>query len=151
MRQGCTPGTGHVGEDLGGCQMGTYIIIGTVFIACILAAYSYIRKLRRGDNCCTTGGDPVKRVRVADRNKGNYPYILELCISGMTCANCALRVENALNSLPDVWAQVDLGRKAALVRSKAPVNSDSLRQAVRQSGYIVTVIKDEAERIENKK
>lgn len=117
-----------------------YIIAGAVLIVCVLAVY--IRKLRHGDNCCATGNAPVKKVRVADRNKSNYPYILEISINGMTCASCALRVENAINSLPDVWAQVDLGRKAAVVRSKSPVRANSLRQAVRQSGYIVTAIKE---------
>lgn len=122
--------------------MVTYIIAGAVLVVCALAVYRYIRKLSRGDSCCTTGEVPVMKVRIADRNKSNYPHILEIYINGMTCANCATRVENALNSLPGVWAQVDLGRKAALMRSKSPVEADIIRHTVRQSGYIVTDIKD---------
>lgn len=121
--------------------MVTYIITGVILIVCALAVFIYVRKLRRGDSCCSSGSAPVKKVRVTDRNKNNYPYILEISINGMTCASCAVRVENALNSLPDVWARVDLGRKAASVRSKSPVKTDIIRHTVRQSGYIVTAIK----------
>ena len=78
----------------------------------------------------------------AQLDKNHYPYTVALTISGMTCAKCALRVENALNSLPGIWARVDLGTRGAVVRGKKPMDSDSLRQAVRQSGYIVTEVKD---------
>lgn len=122
--------------------MVTYIITGIVLIVCALAVYRYIRKLRSGDSCCATGEAPIKKVHVTDRNKSNYSYTIEISINGMTCANCAVRVENALNSLPDIWAQVDLGKKSAVVRSKSPLNGDIIRNAVRESGYIITEIKD---------
>ena len=122
--------------------MSTYIIMGILIILSVLGTYSYIRKLLRGESCCTTGDAPVKKFRVADRDKKNYPYAANLTISGMTCANCATRVENSLNSLPGIWAQVDLGRRTALVRGKQELDHEGLSRAVRQSGYIVTDIKD---------
>lgn len=117
--------------------MSTWIIVGVVLVACAAAAYSYFRRLRRGDSCCLDGKELIKRVRVADKDKNHYPYGATLSIDGMTCANCALRVENALHGLPGIWAQVDLGKRMASVRSKSPIDADNLRQTVRQAGYIV--------------
>ena len=111
------------------------IIIVLLGILCALIVIRYVRKLRRGDSCCTEGEEMPKRVRAADHNKANYPYAITLTIDGMTCANCARRVENALNSLPDTWATVDLAERSALVRGKAPFDEERLRQAVRESGY----------------
>ncbi|MDL2288548.1 heavy-metal-associated domain-containing protein [Oscillospiraceae bacterium OttesenSCG-928-F05] len=117
--------------------MSTQIIIGIVLVACAAAAYNYFRRLRRGDNCCSDGEKPMKRVRIVDKDKSHYPHETTLSIDGMTCANCALRVENALHGLPGIWAQVDLGKRMAKVRGKSPIDFDSLRQTVRQAGYSV--------------
>lgn len=122
--------------------MSTYITIGILIILLSLAIYSYVRRLIRGDSCCTTGESPVKKVRVADRDISHYPYTAELTVSGMTCAKCALRVENSLNSIQGIWAQVDMGKKTAVVRGKQVLDYDNLSQAVRQSGYLVTQIKN---------
>lgn len=121
--------------------MVTYIIGGALLLACGLAVYRYLYRLRRGDSCCTIGEEPTKKVQVADRNKIHYSHEASLSIDGMVCANCALQVENALNSLPGTWASVDLGRRTAMVRGKEPLDYDRLRQAVRQSGYIVTDVR----------
>ncbi len=122
--------------------MSTYITIVILIILSVLAIYGYVRRLLRGDSCCTTGEPPVKKVRVADRDISHYPYAAELSISGMTCARCALRVENSLNSIQGVWAQVDLGKRTAVVRGKQALDDDNLSRAVHQSGYLVTQIKN---------
>ena len=85
--------------------MATYLILAAVVLICAYAVYSYIRKLRVGGGCCGEREAAPKRVRVRDRDKRHYPYVLEVTIDGMVCANCARRVENALNSLDGVWAR----------------------------------------------
>ncbi|MGH0051774.1 MAG: heavy-metal-associated domain-containing protein [Sphaerochaetaceae bacterium] len=120
--------------------MTNYIIAISAIVVCVLAIYRYVRKLRHGDSCCTTGEARIKKVRVADRDTNHYPYKAELSISGMTCSNCAIRVENALNSLPGIWANVDLRKNIALVHSKTDIDVEALRQTVQQSGYTVTEI-----------
>lgn len=123
--------------------MSSYVLGAILLLACAALGYSYLRKLRRGESCCASGGEPVKKVRVADRRKENYPHKVLLTLDGMTCANCALRVENALNSLSGIWAEVDLGRKTAVVRSKEPLDLERLCQEVRNAGYLVIHTKQE--------
>lgn len=55
--------------------------------------------------------------------------------------NGAPRMKNVLNSLPGVWARADLGKRTAAVRARQLLDHDRLRQAMRQSEYIVTQIK----------
>lgn len=116
--------------------MATAIIVVILVLICIFSVKSYLKKLRGG--CCGAGGDgPEKKVKVADRNKANYPYQSVAVIDGMVCGNCAARVENALNSMEGVWAKVDLSKKQAVILSKAPLEEQTVRSAVRNQGYTV--------------
>lgn len=128
-----------MGED---SIMMTYIIAGGIFVFCGFVLYHYVSKLRRGESCCSEGEEPIKKVHVADRNKKHYPYEIILFIDGMTCANCALRVENVLNSQPGIYAKVDLGQRKASVLSKEPADVSVLRQRVRDAGYTVLNVKE---------
>ena len=64
-------------------------------------------------------------------------------VDGMVCANCATRVENALNSLEGVWANVNLSGGFADIRMKQKIQPEELRRAVKESGYIAYSISDE--------
>ena len=55
----------------------------------------------------------------------------------MSCENCAIKVENALNGLPGTWATVRIGDKQVVVLTKQEPNLDEMRAAVRAAGYIV--------------
>ena len=117
--------------------MANAVILLLLVILLILGVRSYAKKLAHG--CCGAGGDePQRKVRVADKNPAHYAHAVRLGIRGMTCANCARRVENALNSMDGVWAQVNLKEASALVRMKTPVPEDALSRAVAQAGYTVT-------------
>ena len=85
---------------------------------------------------------PPKRVKAADRNKSHYPHRAVLRIDGMTCENCARRVENALNTLPGTWATADLAAGRATVLLKQPPETETLRQAVRQAGYLLLRVEE---------
>ncbi|MBQ8081442.1 MAG: heavy-metal-associated domain-containing protein, partial [Clostridia bacterium] len=78
------------------------------------------------------------RVGVADHNHAHYPYEAMLDIGGMTCENCARKVQNALNRLDGVWASVSISTHRASVLMKSAPDEALLRQAVQQAGYIVT-------------
>ena len=117
--------------------MGTIIIAVVLAVLCIYAVYKYVKKLRYGGGCCGEHEPAEKRVKVADRDKSHYPYRLTLTIDGMTCGNCARRVENALNGLDGVWATVDFGSGQAKLRLKRLPEEAVLRQAVRDAGYAV--------------
>ena len=61
-----------------------------------------------------------------------------LPISGMTCANCAARVEKALAGVPGVVsATVDLATEKATVAGK--VEAAALTAAVERAGYGVVI------------
>ena len=92
-----------------------------------------------GKSCCSDGasGKKAKKVVVADTNPSHYPYSDELLIGGMSCDGCAQNVANALNALDGVWATVTYADHTARVRSKRPVDRDTLESAVRGAGYYV--------------
>ena len=126
---------------MSGGTISTAVICVILAVICIFSVKKYRKKLTSG--CCGAGGEgTVKRRRVSDRNKAHYPYTKILKTDGMSCGNCANRVENALNALDGVWASVDLGRQEAFVRMKQPVEPELLKDTVRKQGYTVIQITD---------
>lgn len=111
----------------------TVAICAVLALICIFAVWSYIKKLKTG--CCGGGGDEIKRIRPADSNAAHYPYARKITIEGMSCKNCAMRVENAFNRQDGYYATVDLRHRCALVRTKQPVGDDDLRRVVLRTGY----------------
>jgi Cu+-exporting ATPase len=67
--------------------------------------------------------------------------LLDLRITGMTCAACAARIEKVLNRLPGVAASVNLATEHASVRV-APGSATARRliEAVRNAGYDAEVV-----------
>src|SRR6478752_1151317 len=61
--------------------------------------------------------------------------IIDLRLSGMTCAACAARIEKSLNRLPGVAANVNLATERAQVRTVPGVTAEQLIAAVRRAGY----------------
>ena len=107
----------------------------------LLAAWALRRTMirsRKGGGCCGEHESAEKKVTVSDRNKTHYPYAVLLQIGGMTCENCARKVENALNLLDGTWAVVSISGGSAKVLSKTPPDEAALREAVRGAGYVVT-------------
>ena len=102
------------------------------------AVWFTARKAKKGGGCCGDREETVCKTSVKDRSRAHYPYAIQLEIGGMTCENCARRVENALNALDGVWAKVSISSHSARVLCKTPPDEASLRQAVQQAGYVVT-------------
>ena len=70
------------------------------------------------------------------------PRTLVLKVEGMMCAHCQGRVENALNALEGVSAQVDLDQGTATVTLTQPVDRETLVKAVTDAGYTVTQVEE---------
>ena len=116
--------------------MATAVICIILVIAVVAGVKSYMKKLRYG--CCGASSEPaVKKVKVKDKDPSHYPYQKVLKIDGMTCGNCANRVENALNHLDGVYASVDLMKEEAVVRMKEKVEDQTLKKTVAAAGYTV--------------
>ena len=98
--------------------------------------YSFVHHLTRGGGCCGERDAAVKKVKVEDRNKAHYPHTLVLGVDGMTCQNCQRHVENALNTLPDTLAEVNLSARNVTVWTKADADEEVIRKAIRDAGYL---------------
>lgn len=123
--------------------MQTILATAVLVICCAFGIYTYVQRIRHG-GCCGTHAAPEKRVSVADRDKRHYSYSCTLTIDGMTCSNCVRRVENALNGLDGVWCTVDLGQRKAILRLKQRPDERALREVVRNAGYTVISVQEEA-------
>ena len=100
------------------------------------------RKATRGGGCCGDLETADKKRVVKDRNRAHYPYRVVLNIGGMTCENCARKVENALNSREGIWARVDVGNHRAEVLLKQAPDQRQLAKAVMEAGYVVTEMQE---------
>lgn len=58
-------------------------------------------------------------------------------ISGMHCAHCSSRVENALNAIEGVKATVNLKKGVAVVKSKEDIPQSVIKQAIEELGFEV--------------
>ena len=124
--------------------MSTAIICAILIVIAIIGIKSYAKKLTSG--CCGASPQPsVKKMKVRDKDKSHYPYSRLLKVDGMSCGHCASHVENALNGLEGVWAQVDLEKGEALVRMKQEYGNNELKQAVKEAGYVVYKIEESPE------
>lgn len=116
--------------------MSTAIICIILVLIGIVGVKSYTKRLTSG--CCGgSGAKQVKKVKVTDRDLSHYPFCKVLKIDGMSCGNCVNRVENSLNSLDGVWAQVDLAQGEAKVYMKEMKEDQMLKDTVKEAGYIV--------------
>ena len=87
--------------------MSTALICILLLVVAVFGIKSYMKRLAYG--CCSSGG----------KDPSHYPYRRIMKVDGMSCDSCAVRVENALNSLEGVWARVDLKTKEADIRASS--------------------------------
>ncbi len=81
-------------------------------------------------------GDMRAPVTDERRPSGTEDVRVDLAITGMTCASCAVRVENGLKALDGVEASVNYATGSAVVRfDPAVVRVDDLVHAVESTGY----------------
>ena len=113
------------------------IIVLIVAAIAVFGSINYIKKLKKGGDCCPEHEEATKSIKVKDRDKSHYPYEAKLAIDGMSCNNCVRNVENALNALDGTWATVSLEDNMATVLLKNPPDIEKLSKAVADAGYMV--------------
>ena len=123
--------------------MRNIIIYITLALIIALAVYGTVKRIRHGSACCGEHEPPPKKIRVRDKNRNNYPYVYELTVDGMHCANCARRIENSFNSRDGMWARADIGRKTVDLRSKKEIGEAACRDIVSKAGYTLIKMKEE--------
>ena len=65
---------------------------------------------------------------------------VEMIVEGMSCGHCSARVEEALNGIDGVKAEVNLKKKTAYVTLESDVSDETLKAAVENAGYNVTKV-----------
>ena len=113
------------------------IIVLIVAAIVVFGSINYIKKLKKGGDCCPEHEEATKSIKLKDRDKSHYPYEAKLAIDGMSCNNCVRNVENALNALDGTWATVSLEDNMATVLLKNPPDIEKLSKAVADAGYMV--------------
>ena len=118
--------------------MATAIIIVLLVTVCVFAVWGYVRKLSRG--CCGASGDKERKItKNTDLAECKFRYFVK--IGGMSCKNCAVRIENAFNRQEGIFARVDFKSGSAEVSAKEPLPEIVIRQTVIGLGYSVEEIK----------
>lgn len=117
----------------------TVIICIVLVIIAVFALKSSLKRFSRG--CCGTGGEKESVIQAADTDKSHYPYEKQIVVEGMTCKNCAARVENAFHQTEGFYASVNLGKGMLTLLSKEPVEDGIIRSIVAKAGYMAREIK----------
>lgn len=115
---------------------------GTILVICILlviivgAVISSAKHFRGEGGCCGGGGS----VKVKGDKIKDVVAVKTIHIDGMHCSNCSDRIQNALNSMGQVNARVDLKNRKAVVKLGREISDDELKSCVERAGYTVTGI-----------
>ena len=115
---------------------------GTILVVCILllivvgAVISSAKHFKGEGGCCGGGGS----VKVKGDKIKNVVAVKTIYIEGMHCSSCSSRVQNALNSMDQVNAKVDLKKQQAAVKLGRNVSDEELKRCVERCGYTVRSI-----------
>ena len=114
------------------------IVIIAVLVLILVLALLRAGKHFKGGGCCGSKGGTIR-----DKKTLTAPKLGEktLAIEGMSCENCEIRVENALNQLHHVAAKVSHKKKAAVVMYSAEVSEELLKTTVEKLGYRVVEVR----------
>ena len=112
-------------------------IVGIVVLIALGFAVKGVLKHWRGESSCCGGGDvkvPKKKLT------GTIVETKIVDIEGMTCGNCKIRVEQALDTIDGAAAEINLHRNHAVVKMTREVSNEEILQALAGSGYTITGI-----------
>lgn len=117
----------------------TDIIIIVILVLILVWALTRSKKhFKGGGGCCGSDSETIR-----SKKSLTEPIIGErtLVIEGMSCENCEIRIENALNRLDGVSAKVSHKKKTAVVSYSAEVSDMLLKETVENLGYSVTDVR----------
>ena len=117
----------------------------TIILCLILALIGFFAvrgsvKHMKGEGSCCGGGNASVKIEKAPPSKETELNSITLKINGMKCENCAVKVSNALNSMDEVWAKVDLRKNRAKIQFTSKSTPELLCEAVEKAGYSAEII-----------
>ena len=114
------------------------MVIIVVLVLILVLALLRARKHFKGGGRCGSGSNSIRSNKTLTEPKlGEKTLVIE----GMSCENCEIRVENALNQLHHVAAKVSHKKKAAVVMYSAEVSEELLKTTVEKLGYRVVEVR----------
>ena len=113
-------------------------IIVVILLLILVFALLRAKKHFKGGGCCGSAGSTIREKKVLSAPKIGEKI---MTIESMTCENCEIRVENALNRLDGVVSKVNWKKKTATVSYSVEVSDEALKAAVEKRGYKVTSIR----------
>lgn len=116
--------------------MATAIVGIIVLIGLGFAVKGVLKHWRGESSCCGGAITPPPKKKLS----GTIVDTKIVDIEGMTCGNCKIRVEQALNTIDGAAAEVNLHRNHATLKMTREVSDDEIRQALDGSGYTITGI-----------
>ena len=116
----------------------TDMVIIVVLLFILAMALLHTRKHFKSGGCCGSGSNTIR-----SKKSLTEPELGEktLVIDGMSCENCEIRVENALNRLDGVAAKVSFKKKRAVVAYSAEISEELLKSTVEKLGYHVIEVR----------
>lgn len=124
-------------------MLGNVLVVLVLAVIVFFAMRSSMKHMRGEGDCCGGGGDVIPRPRKHKKQRlQQVVAVKKLTIAGMTCVRCQANVENALNSVDQVNATVNLLQEEAIVKLGTDVADDVLRNAVEEAGYKVVAIEN---------
>ncbi|MBQ3391861.1 MAG: cation transporter [Lachnospiraceae bacterium] len=119
--------------------MGNIIVIAILAVVIVFALRSSKKHMKGQGGCC--GGSEDIHIE-QEKKKLDGPVIATriMHIEGMHCEHCKDTVERAIGRIQGAAAEVDLGRKIAVVSLDRPVPDDQLITAVTLMDYKVTSV-----------
>lgn len=111
----------------------TIVIIALLVVIGFFAVRSSIKHFKGEGDCCGGGGGNEIEIKkpLSEPEIGTKT----VKISGMHCDNCRIRVQNSLNRIDGVSADVDLKKKEATLDLSREVTDNEIRRAVENAGY----------------
>lgn len=116
--------------------MSNFIIIAVLAVA-IAAGIKETIKHFKGEGGCCGGGSTVKSRKKLDKVVKTRTVTIE----GMTCENCANRVEWALADTEGLVGKVNLKKNTATVSMDREVSDETITAVIEKAGYKVVEIR----------
>ncbi|MCR5626164.1 MAG: cation transporter [Lachnospiraceae bacterium] len=110
----------------------TVIIIAILVLVALLAVKSSIKHFKGEGGCCGGGSGLIDDKKTLDEPEiGTKKFK----IGGMSCNNCRIRVERAINALDGAAADVELKSGIAVVHLSKEIEDDVIISAVTKEDY----------------
>lgn len=117
--------------------MSTIIVCVILALIIIFAIINSAKHFRGEGGCCGGGSSEIK---VKKKRLSDIKATLIISIDGMTCKNCSSRIQNKLNEMDSVSADVNLHKKQATVEIEDGISEEDIKAVIEKLGYTITGI-----------